>query len=48
MMPRYDQYIVFGPTPDSGVRPLSGDLGRYRILRSSPLTAAPAICCASC
>lgn len=48
MMPRYDQYIVFGPAPDTGVRPLSRDLGRFRILRSSPLTAAPAICCAGC
>ena len=48
MMPRYDRYIEFGPSPDDTVRPLSRELGRYRILRTSPLTAAPAICCVSC
>jgi hypothetical protein len=48
MMPRYDRYILFGPAPDDTVRPLSRDLGRYRILRTSPLTAAPAICCVAC
>ena len=44
MMPRYDQYIVFGKSPDTSVRPLSQQLGRYRILRTSPLVAAPEIC----
>jgi hypothetical protein len=44
MMPRYDQYILFGKAPDSSVRPLSRQLGQYRILRTSPLVAAPEIC----
>jgi len=44
MMPRYDQYITFGDAPDTSVRPLSQQLGRYRILRTSPLVAAPEIC----
>ena len=29
-------------------RPLSDALGHYRILRTSPLTAAPAVCCVDC
>jgi hypothetical protein len=33
---------------DDGVRPLSDDLGNYRILRTSPLTAVPQVCCPSC
>lgn len=44
MMPRYDQYIIQGPPVDTSVRPLSRDLGRYRILRTSRLVAAPEIC----
>lgn len=44
MMPRYDQYILFGKAPDNSVRPLSRQLGSYRILRTSPLVAAPEIC----
>ena len=44
MMPRYDQYIFFGNAPDTSVRPLSQQLGQYRILRTSPLVAAPEIC----
>lgn len=44
MMPRYDQYIIQGPPVDTNVRPLSRDLGRYRILRTSRLVAAPEIC----
>jgi hypothetical protein len=48
MMPRYDQYVLFGPPPDDTVRPLSQQLGQYRILRTSPLVAAPAVCCVSC
>jgi hypothetical protein len=44
MMPRYDQYILFGKAPDTSVRPLSQQLGQYRILRTSPLVAAPKIC----
>ncbi len=31
--------------PSDNVRPLSEHLGHYRILRTSPLTAVPAICC---
>jgi hypothetical protein len=45
MMPRYDRFIVDGPAPDTSVRPLSQHLGRYRILRSSPLVAATSVCC---
>lgn len=44
MMPRYDQYILFGPTPDKSVLPLSRDLGQYRILRTSRLVSAPVVC----
>jgi hypothetical protein len=44
MMPRYDQYILFGKEPDTSVRPLSRQLGQHRILRTSPLVAAPEIC----
>jgi len=44
MMPRYDQYFIHGPTPDTSVRPLSRELGQYRILRTSRLVAAPEIC----
>jgi hypothetical protein len=48
MMPRYDQYIYKGQ-PDSGnIRPLSKELGQYRILRTSRLVAAPEICCEEC
>jgi hypothetical protein len=45
MMPRYDQYIIFGEPPNNAVRPLSRELGQYRILRTSPLVAAPEVCC---
>jgi hypothetical protein len=44
MMPRYDQYIFKGATPDTSIRPLSRELGQYRILRTSRLVAAPEIC----
>ncbi|MEO7522914.1 MAG: hypothetical protein ABIT58_02405, partial [Ferruginibacter sp.] len=51
MMPRYDQYILHGKedviTADN-IRPLSSQLGQYRILRSSPLAPAPAVCCEDC
>jgi hypothetical protein len=45
MMPRYDQYILWSSKqPDKSVRPLSQQLGQYRILRTSRLVAAPEIC----
>lgn len=44
MMPRYDQYFLPVVTPDKSVRPLSQQLGQYRILRTSRLVAAPEIC----
>ena len=44
MMPRYDQFIIFGPPLDKSVRPLSQDLGQYRILRTSRLVRAPVVC----
>lgn len=30
------------------IRPLSDALGHYRILRTSPLTPVPAVCCVGC
>jgi hypothetical protein len=33
---------------DDGVRPLSDNLGQHRILRTSPLTAVPEVCCTTC
>ncbi len=48
MMPRYDQYILFSDESSNPVRPLSRDLGQYRILRTSPLVAAPEVCCEKC
>ncbi len=48
MMPRYDQYIAFAKQSDADVRPLSRELGQYRILRTSPLVAAPEVCCENC
>ena len=48
MMPRYDQYLAFVKESDTEVRPLSRELGQYRILRTSPLVAAPAVCCENC
>jgi hypothetical protein len=44
MLPRYDQYILFGKAQETSVRPLSQQLGQYRILRTSPLVAVPEIC----
>lgn len=45
MMPRYDQYFLFSNVnPDTSIRPLSLQLGQYRILRTSRLVAAPEIC----
>lgn len=45
----------FGPRGDSSVpplahrsRPLSDELGNHRILRTSPLTKVPEVCCADC
>ncbi|SAL69826.1 hypothetical protein AWB67_03999 [Caballeronia terrestris] len=48
MMPRYDQFIAQGEPPDTSVRPLSRELGQYRILRTSVLVAAPGVCCENC
>jgi len=49
MMPRYDQYIIQGEEGvNDAVQPLSRDLGQYRILRTSPLVAAPEVCCVNC
>ena len=48
MMPRYEQYIAFGQPGDPDSRPLSRELGQYRILRTSPLVAAPQVCCENC
>lgn len=44
MMPRYDQYIFKGPAVNQSIRPLSHELGQYRILRTSRLVAAPEVC----
>jgi hypothetical protein len=48
MMPRYDQFIYKGSDASGSIRPLSAELGQYRILRTSPLVAAPEICCEEC
>jgi hypothetical protein len=48
MMPRYEQFIYKYDLPVPDVRPLSRELGRYRILRTSRLMAAPEICCEKC
>jgi hypothetical protein len=48
MMPRYDQYIIGGPPPNTSIHPLSHQLGQYRILRTSRLVAVPEICCETC
>src|SRR5262249_5174638 len=48
MMPRYDQYVLFGESPNQVVQPLSRELGQYRILRTSRLVAAPEVCCVEC
>jgi hypothetical protein len=48
MMPRYEQFIYKYDLPIPDVRPLSRELGRYRILRTSRLMAAPEICCENC
>ncbi|MEO8108984.1 MAG: hypothetical protein ABI594_03080 [Ginsengibacter sp.] len=51
MMPRYDQYILKGKDDvavTDNIRPLSSQLGQYRILRTSPLAPAPAVCCEDC
>jgi hypothetical protein len=48
MMPRYDQYLLFTDQQPEQVRPLSTGLGQYRILRTSPLVAAPEVCCENC
>jgi hypothetical protein len=48
MMPRYDQYLLFTDRESDSIRPLSTELGQYRILRTSPLVAAPAVCCENC
>jgi hypothetical protein len=48
MMPRYDQYIDKGSLTGDSVKPLSRELGQYRILRTSSLVATPEICCENC
>ena len=39
---------VADPAIPGGVRPLSDGLGHFRILRTSPLTPVPAVCCPTC
>ncbi|KKO19166.1 MAG: hypothetical protein L3J18_01525 [Candidatus Brocadia sp.] len=48
MMPRYEQFIYNYDAQVSDVRPLSRELGRYRILRTSRLAVVPEICCENC
>lgn len=48
MMPRYEQFIYKYDQGTPDVLPLSRELGRYRILRTSRLVAAPEICCEHC
>jgi|26BtaG_2_1085354.scaffolds.fasta_scaffold00041_5 hypothetical protein len=39
-----DKYQI----PEDSSRPMSSDLGKYRILRTSPLTKVPDTCCVDC
>ncbi len=39
---------AFAAVNSSDVRPLSDQLGEYRILRTSPLTEVPFVCCTDC
>jgi hypothetical protein len=39
---------VQDPAAPGGIRPLSDALGHVRILRTSPLTPVPAVCCPTC
>jgi hypothetical protein len=48
LMPRYDRFVLLGPAADDSPMPLSRDLGKYRILRTSRLMAVPEICCPQC
>lgn len=51
MMPKYDQYILQGKdavSTQDNIKPLSAQLGHYRILRTSPLAPALDVCCADC
>ena len=41
-------YQSIASIDNSGPRPLSADLGNYRILRTSLLAAVPAVCCTNC
>lgn len=40
--------VVGSAKPDSAIHPLTDGLGHYRILRTSPLTEIPDICCVDC
>ena len=40
--------VAGSATTDVGARPLTFGLGNYRILRTSPLTEIPDICCTDC
>jgi len=44
MMPRYDKFIRGSSASGQSVRPLSQGLGQFRILRTSRLVSAPAVC----
>lgn len=43
-----EKLTQISPKPGVFPYPLSRDLGKYRILRTSPLVAVPEICCEDC
>ncbi|MFY9825685.1 MAG: hypothetical protein WAM82_30200 [Thermoanaerobaculia bacterium] len=45
---RWGASAAAASSESSDVRPLSDALGNYRILRTSPLTAVPEVCCPTC
>ncbi|MGZ5135387.1 MAG: hypothetical protein ACXWCG_09560, partial [Flavitalea sp.] len=42
------EQAIYDEAAANYIKPLSDQLGNYRMLRTSPLTAVPAICCVDC
>ena len=43
-----EEYLSNNNESNAGARPLTSDLGNYRILRTSLLVAVPEVCCTNC
>ena len=43
-----DEQVLYNNAAANYIKPLSDQLGNYRILRTSPFTAVPAVCCTDC